>query len=313
MKFPFLKSFVPFRLTDQGVKWARSLNDNSHGVAPISPIGSFEKVNAGFVPPLPNESSLVYRHNDNVLLTIRIERKSVPGSLVKQELEKRCQEFFEKEGYRPGRALRKELKEEITDTLLTKAMVVAKDYRVVILPERRLMLVEGSSQTVQSTAFALLLGTTDGNASACFAGALTNTVPALSEWLLDHESPSGKFTVDRDAVLKENGVNGATIRYVNHELNCDEVRDHLNNSMSCVKLALTWNDRISFSVTSNGVFTGVKPLDILNDSLKAISEMEEAVRFENDFALFCLEAGAMVDCFIDDINGGPVTYEDDDL
>ncbi|OUM00744.1 hypothetical protein A8M77_19860 [Variovorax sp. JS1663] len=77
---------------------------------------------------------------------------------------------------------------------------------------------------------------------------ITQTEPsaAMAMWLSEQEPPQG-FTVDREVELRVTGE--SKVRYPKHSLEIDEVRGHIANGKRPARLALTWNDRVSFELT----------------------------------------------------------------
>ena len=41
----------------------------------------------------------------------------------------------------------------------------------------------------------------------------------------------------------------ATVRYVGHTLDTEDMRRHIEAGKQCMRLAMTWNDRVSFVLT----------------------------------------------------------------
>jgi recombination associated protein RdgC len=52
--------------------------------------------------------------------------------------------------------------------------------------------------------------------------------------------------MDQDTELSSPGKGNPTVRYVGHELEADDMRHHIEAGKKCMRLAMTWNDRISF-------------------------------------------------------------------
>ncbi|MBS0291042.1 MAG: recombination-associated protein RdgC, partial [Proteobacteria bacterium] len=63
-----------------------------------------------------------------------------------------------------------------------------------------------------------------------------------------HEAPAG-FPVDRECELKAPDESKAVVRYARHPLDIDEVQAHIQAGKLPTKLAMTWDDRVSFVLT----------------------------------------------------------------
>ncbi|MGE8449060.1 MAG: recombination-associated protein RdgC, partial [Pseudomonadales bacterium] len=67
----------------------------------------------GWVPPREGDG-LAYEVGGQILLTLRAEKKLLPGTVINQVAKFRAQEIEEQQGYKPGRKQMKEIKERVT-------------------------------------------------------------------------------------------------------------------------------------------------------------------------------------------------------
>jgi len=85
-----------------------------------------------------------------------------------------------------------------------------------------------------------------------FAVQLVNTqispAAAMAVWLSTRESPTD-FSVDRECELKASDESKAVVRYTRHPLDTEEVSQHIALGKMPTRLAMTWNDRVSFVLT----------------------------------------------------------------
>jgi DNA recombination-dependent growth factor C len=84
----------------------------------------------------------------------------------------------------------------------------------------------------------------------------------MTEWLLSGEGPAG-FTLDQDTELRSPTEGNATVRYVGHTLDAEDMRRHIEAGKQCMRLAMTWNDRVSFVLTPSLTIKRIAPLDVL--------------------------------------------------
>ncbi len=124
---------------------------------------------------------------------------------------------------------------------------------------------------------------------------------AMTLWLSEDEPPAG-FTVDQDTELRSTGESRATVRYVRQTVELDEVRRHVQAGKQCTRLAMTWNDRVSFVLTDNLDIKRVAPLDVLKEHQDA-QAANEAEQFEADFALMTGELARMLDDLVAALGG----------
>ena len=122
----------------------------------------------------------------------------------------------------------------------------------------------------------------------------------MTAWLAADQAPGG-FTVDQDTELRSNGESKATVRYVRHTIEADEVRRHIAAGKQCTRLAMTWADRISFVLTESLALKRIAPLDILKESDATTKNDDE--RFDSDFMLMCAELNRLMADLVDALGG----------
>jgi recombination associated protein RdgC len=105
-----------------------------------------------------------------------------------------------------------------------------------------------------------------------FAVALVNTqiepAAAMANWLLTQEPPAG-FTIDRECELKASDDSKAVVRYAKHPLDIDEVKQHITDGKRPTRLALTWDDRVSFELTHGMLIRKITFLEGTDDGAPA--------------------------------------------
>ena len=90
---------------------------------------------------------------------------------------------------------------------------------------------------------------------------------AMSEWLTTQEPPAG-FSIDRECELKATDDTKAVVRYSKHPLDIEEVKQHIATGKVPTKLAMTWDDRVSFVLTDTMLVKKVSFLDVVFEGNK---------------------------------------------
>ena len=126
-------------------------------------------------------------------------------------------------------------------------------------------------------------------------------VAAMTDWLAADEAPSG-FTVDQDTELRATGEGKATVRYVRHTLEADDVRRHIAAGKQCTRLALTWNDRVSFVLTEALTLKRIAPLDVLKENTDTVTQNDDE-RFDTDMALMTGELAQLMNDMVQALGG----------
>ncbi len=251
---------------------------------------SLEMQTQGWASPRDN-GALVHRVGKQMLLTMRAEKKLLPATVVNQVTKARAAELEEQQGYKPGRKQLRELKEQITEELLPRAFSIRRDTRVWIDPERGWLAIDAASAIKADEVRTLLFKALDPLPLTSLQ-VNQSPVAAMTGWLADDAAPAG-FTVDQEIELQASAESKATVRYVRHPLDAEELRRHIAAGKRCTRLAMTWNDRVSFVLTDALAIKRVAPLDVVKEQIDGtISDEDE--RFDADFALMAGELSAML-------------------
>ncbi len=252
----------------------------------------------GWVPPLQN-GGLVYTSNQQMLLQLRIEKKLLPTSVVNQVAKVRAQELADQQGFKPGKKQMRELKENVFDELLPRAFSIQSHTKVWIDPVNGWLVIDAAAPAKADEIIKLLLKAVDKLPVAGLS-VVSSPVAEMTDWISSDEAPAG-FTVDQDTELRASGESKAAVRYVRHTLEAEDVRRHIAAGKQCTRLAMTWADRISFTLTEALAVKSIKPLDVLKETDS--STMGEEERFQSDFVLMCGELNKMMTNLVEALGG----------
>ncbi len=79
------------------------------------------------------------------------------------------------------------------------------------------------------------------------------------------------------------------------------MRRHIASGKQCTRLAMTWNDRISFVLTESLAIKGIKPLDVIKENDASTRNDDE--RFDNDMMLMTGELAKMMADIVEALGG----------
>ncbi|QBR04307.1 recombination-associated protein RdgC [Paraburkholderia pallida] len=265
----------------------------------FQPGNSVEMQSFGWASPR-DDGSLVYSTNRQMLLVFRAEKRLLPASVVNQVTKARALEVEEQQGFKLGRKQLRELKEQVTDELLPRAFTIRRDTRVWIDTANGWLVIDAAAQALADDVRGLLVKSIDQLPLAGVRVALS-PVAAMTDWLMSGEAPGG-FTVDQDAELRSSGEGGATVRYVGHALDANDMRRHIEAGKQCMRLAMTWDDRVSFVLTPSLTIKRVTPLDVIKEAVDPTAQNDDE-RFESDVTLMTGELGRMLTNLVDILGG----------
>jgi recombination associated protein RdgC len=235
-----------------------------------------------------------------MLLVFRAEKKLLPASVVTQVTKARALELEEQQGFKPGRKQMRELKEQVTDELLPRAFSIRRDTRVWIDCKNGWLVIDAASQTVADEVRGLLVKSID-QLPLGTVRVTQSPVAAMTDWLLSGEGPAG-FTLDQDTELRSPTEGNATVRYVGHTLDAEDMRRHIEAGKQCMRLAMTWNDRVSFVLTPSLTIKRIAPLDVLKEASDPTAQNDDE-RFDSDVTLMTAELDRMLNDLLDALGG----------
>jgi len=265
--------------------------------------GAMDRQSAGWLPPRDDER-FVYVSNRQTLLAFGVEQKLLPAAVVTQMAKERAARIGEQEGRPVGRRELRELKERVTDELLPRAFVRRRTTFAWIDPVHGWLAVDAAAKTKAEELMGQLIQSVDELPARLLKTQLSPGA-AMTTWLETGEAPAG-FTLDRDLELRAPGDERATVRYVRHHLEGDEIRAHIAEGKQATRLGLTWNDRISFVLTDDLQIKRLAFLDILKEESEGQAEGRESrdeERFEIDFALMSGELAKLLAALVEALGG----------
>lgn len=235
-----------------------------------------------------------------ILLTMRSQKKLLPAKVINQKTIERCKEVEAQQGYKPGRKQTKEIKERVTDELLPNAFSVYRDTNVWIDLVGGWLAIDSSTNSICDDVIGLLVKSLHVDAIMPLY-VKSSPAQAMTEWLARDEAPDN-FSIDQDTELRSSGESGAAIRYVKHSIDSEDAIKHIQQGKQVTKLALTWEDRISFVFTENFDIKRIKPLDVLKESENPLDHGNEE-KFDSEFILMAGEMNKLLNDLVYGLGG----------
>lgn len=230
--------------------------------------GATQEKSAGWVPPRGEANgALVESVAGQWILKFFVESKVIPGSVLARRVKEKADRIEQGTGRKPGKKESKELKDEAKLDLLPMAFTKQAATLVWIDTVSRLLVIDTGSQGRADEIVTLLVESMPG-LSVSLINTQTSPQAAMSHWLLSQEPPAD-FTVDRECELKSASEEKAVVRYSRHPLDIEEIQGHIDAGKLPTKLALTWDDRVSFVLTEGGQIKKLAFLDTVFEGAKA--------------------------------------------
>lgn len=296
---PLFKNIVAFRIGPDWTPPAYEALEDALQRQAFVPCQPTQERSAGWVPPRGQDGgAMLELVGGQWVLKLMVERKAVPGSAVRTELEARIKAIEAERGRKPGKKEKAELKEDILHAFLPRAFSKRATHTLWLDPQARTLVVGASSMKAAEPVLKPLVDLmAELQHVLPLAPLHTATAPAIAmgEWLTTREAPAG-FTIDRDLELKNPGEEKSVVRYARHTLELDEIGQHIQEGKLPTQLALTWNDKVSFVLTEQ---LAIRKIDI--------RDVEEAPKgedhFDADVAIATAELSALVPELLEALGG----------
>ncbi len=265
--------------------------------APCSPT---QEESYGWVSPRPQDHSPYLEViNGQWLMKLQVERKSVPAAAVKAELENRCKQIELTQGRKASRKEKKELKEDIVLEFLPRAFSKRYAQFVWLDPVNKFLVVgTASRRAADEVVEQVVEAFSEVGATLPISMLSTQRIPsdAMSTWLTEKEAPAG-FTVDRDLELRQPDNEQSVVRYARHNLELDEIVQHIVSGKKPTQLAMTFDTRVSFVL---GADLSVKKIELLDD---VFVDTDESAGFDGDVALATAEISRLLLALVEELGG----------
>ncbi|MGJ7494556.1 recombination-associated protein RdgC [Variovorax sp. RT4R15] len=264
------------------------------------PCGPSQEKSAGWIEPRgAAHGPLVESIDGQWLLEFMIEAKAVPASVVRRKVDERCAQIEAATGRKPGKKEKRELKEDIAHELLPMAFTRQAKVAVWIDPVERRLVVNSSNATRADEVVTALVKALDGFAVAQLSTQI-EPAAAMSNWLSTQEPPAG-FSIDRECELKASDESKSVVRYAKHALDIDEVRQHIAAGKRPTRLAMTWDDRVSFELTEAMQLRKIVFLEGTDSATSSRDAKDD--NFDADAAIATGELGQLVPDLLEALGG----------
>ena len=294
----WFKNLVVYRL---GAGSTRKAEDFEAKLSqqPLQKCGGFEMESRGWVPPR-DDGAFLYQQNRHWLVALGVEQKLLPSSIIRDAAEEQVAAMESMLGHPIGRRQKRDIKEKVTAELLPRALSRRRRTFAWIDTVNGWLAIDAAGEP-KAEQFMETLRKTDDDLSAARLDTQRSASACMTKWINAGEV-DGPFTIDQDLELRAPDASKATVRYARHTLEGRDIRDHLAAGKEPLRLGMTWNDKVSFVLTSD---LQVKRLSFLNIIERETGEEldNEDERFDIDFALMTGELSKMLGDLVKALGG----------
>jgi recombination associated protein RdgC len=283
----FFRNLTFFRFPP-ALKKAFTTIEESLAECALKPVGPLEQMSRGFVSPFGRDQlALSHAVGPALWLTLGGEDRLLPSAVVNDEVGKKLAEIEAKEGRKLGGRARKRLKEDVVHELLPRAFVRPSRLNAAIDLDLGFVAVDTSSRKA-AEGFVTELRHALGSFPALPLNAEVSPRAVLTGWIAGEALPTG-FALGDEAELKDPVDGGAVVKCQRQELLGDEIRKHLESGKQVSRLALIFDDHVSFVLGEDLVVRKLKFLDGAVDQLENTEQDSLNAELDARFALMSAE------------------------
>lgn len=227
--------------------------------APHMPPASLDWFNEGFALPQPFSDGLLFDTDGRLGFALKREEKVLPATVIREQVQKRVDKIERQEARTVGRREKQELKQQITDELLPRALT--RSSRTNGLIAGNWLLIDAAAP-LKVERLLTSLREALGGLDAKFPRAKESPRSLMTKWLLAGEAQGG-FELDDCAVLAGSGNAATRIKIDRSDLTREDIVQHVKNGMKVCEIGLIWQGRISFVLTAGITLKRIRYLDTL--------------------------------------------------
>lgn len=214
-----------------------------------------------------------------LMLCCRRQERLLPPAAVKEEVEERAAAQERETGVALRKREKQLLKEQVYEELLPNAPKRTKQLWIVIDTRRQWVLVDSGSRKKAEEALDLLRLTL-GSLKVTPLATQTRASQVMTAWLRQPGDRAEGWELGESCQLVASAGDDGVIRAAQVDLDCDEIKHHLESGRVCASLALTKSDQLSFTLQDD---LSLKKLDFDSALLETVEDADDqAAQFDAD-------------------------------
>ncbi|MDO9106342.1 MAG: recombination-associated protein RdgC [Methylovulum sp.] len=283
----WFKNLSIFRLTEAFTLTPEELEQKLEAMS-FRPCGAHEESTFGWASPIGKSApAFVHSCNGFMMLCGKKEERVLPASVVNELVQEKILETEEQQGRKLSKKERTSIKDETIFELLPKAFTFSRKIYAYIDPKGGWLIVDAASAKSAEDLLSLLRKCL-GSLPASPLNTAEKPVSTMTQWLTHNQAPDG-ITIEDECELRSPEEAGGIIRCKRHDLALPEIKNHLDSGKEVIKLAINWEDRISFILDEHLAVKRLRFLELCQDQASDIETENEAEKFDADFSIMSLE------------------------
>lgn len=293
----WFKNAMIYRLT-KSLDWSEktlsdALENNQYHSCNQSEMSKF-----GWSTPLKGSELLYFTVGKQILLLAQKEEKILPAHVIKRELDARVEKLEQAENRKLKKVEKQTLKDNVVATLLPRSFSKYQQTALWINAENNLIYIDAASAKRAEEALALLRKSL-GSLPVVPLSFANKPSLIMQEWVAKESIPQWLVSLE-EAELRD--ANNGVIRCKQQALDSDEILS-LVNSKYVTKLALEWEEHLSFVLNEDCSLKRLKFAEQIREKNDDILKEDYAQRFDADFVLMTGILSKLTENLLHDFGG----------
>lgn len=261
----------------------------------FSPCSEYQLTSSGWVPIFNEdpEDKLTRKVDEAFFFRFREEKKIIPNDVVKERLKEREKQHFIEHEKKPSKDEKNDYKDAIVLDMAKSAFVSSSYINGYVDFKNKLLVIDQGS-TKKAEIFIGFLRESFGSFEVNLLEPEDDPSLKMSGWVANNSVPDN-FELGLSCDLKDD--DGGSISVKKHDIDTEDVQQHLEHGKKVKKLELIWFKRIQFSLTENFEIKSIKPLDTIQESIN-----DELGESKDDYSKFQANMYMMINDFAEIIN-----------
>ena len=293
----WFKNAMIYRLT-KSLDWSEKTLSDALENNQYHPCNQSEMSKFGWSTPLKGSELLYFTVGKQILLLAQKEEKILPAHVIKRELDVRVEKLEQAENRKLKKVEKQTLKDDVVATLLPRAFSKYQQTALWIDAENNLIYVDAASAKRAEDALALLRKSL-GSLPVVPLTFANEPSLVMQEWVAKESIPQWLVSLE-EAELRD--ANNGVIRCKQQALDSDEILS-LVNSKYVTKLALEWEEHLSFVLNEDCSLKRLKFADQIREKNDDILKEDYAQRFDADFVLMTGILSKLTENLLHDFGG----------
>ncbi len=274
--------------------------------------GQMELSCEGWSRPLGLDGQMLVHETDGkLMICLRREDKVLPASLVRELVEEKAFEIEQEAGRPVGRKERTDIKDQLMNELLPRALVKASHTYAYIdvnkSDAKNDWLIVNAASAKKAEELIMLLRKTLGTLNVVLPQTNISPESAMTQWLLNEENLPEGFDIEDECELRAAGESTSVIRCKHVDVASSEIRAHLSTGKRVHRMAMNWQEKLSFVLHDDLSIRRIRYDDELLEQADAGGD--QLAQFDADFSMMSAELAGFIPAVLGALN----TTDRDDI